>query len=285
MPDGVARLRVHGVELDQRACHEIRGIRYLDGETVAEARFPSRCLRLGVRRTELHAAMVERAADEWRRACLGREGPGDLRSGSDDRARADLGPVDCGADGLSSRVRRWAGLEGSSRGPQRFGVRRHFRSEPWTDLVEVYWGTDCEAYVTPVGSSEVGVALLWSGAEGQLRAAARNDTRAGAAAAGRRALESGPRYGSLASPSLPGSEERVALVGDAAGYRDAITGEGLSMAFHQAAAWRQPSRDDDLRRVRAASSAARALAQRTYRWSALRRAAPRPAPPPDRDAG
>jgi len=28
----------------------------------------------------------------------------------------------------------------------------------------------------------------------------------------------------------------VALVGDAAGYRDAITGEGLSLAFHQAAA-------------------------------------------------
>ena len=35
--------------------------------------------------------------------------------------------------------------------------------EPWTDLVEVHWSTDAEAYVTPVGPRQVGIAVLFSG--------------------------------------------------------------------------------------------------------------------------
>ena len=66
------------------------------------------------------------------------------------------------ADGLLSRLRRGAGLDGPPARRRRFGVRRHFRRAPWADEVEVWWADGCEAYVTPAGAEEVGVAILWS---------------------------------------------------------------------------------------------------------------------------
>src|SRR6201999_405761 len=42
----------------------------------------------------------------------------------------------------------------------RFGLRRHYRIAPWTDLVEVHWAAGAEAYVTPVAADQVGVAVL-----------------------------------------------------------------------------------------------------------------------------
>ena len=48
-----------------------------------------------------------------------------------------------GADGLRSRLRRWAGLDGEPAPVRRFGVRRHFAIAPWSDFVEVSWGPAC----------------------------------------------------------------------------------------------------------------------------------------------
>jgi flavin-dependent dehydrogenase len=245
MPEGVARLKSMGIEIDQRACRDIGGIRYFDGETVAEARFPSRCA-MGVRRTELHTAMVERAVDSGAELVWGEKVQGISARG----VMTERGLVSArwivGADGLRSRVRRWAGLEGSSSGPQRFGVRQHFRSQPWTDLVEVYWGSDCEAYVTPVGSGEVGVALLWSGKKANFeRLLARHpalERRLQGAEPSSRARGAGPLRHRVSGVA----RRRVALVGDAAGYRDAITGEGLSMAFLQASALAGAIENEDL---------------------------------------
>ncbi len=245
MPEGVARLKAMGIDLEQRACYKIRGIRYIDGETVAEARFPLRCA-MGVRRTELHTAMVERAVDCGAELVWGEKVQGVSAQGvMTERGRISARWI-VGADGLRSRVRRWAGLEGSLIGPQRFGVRRHFRSQPWTDLVEVYWGSECEAYVTPVGSSEVGVALLWSGQKAKFeQLLARHpalERRLQGAEPSSRVRGAGPlrhRASRIAS-------ERVVLVGDAAGYRDAITGEGLSLAFLQASALAVAIENDDL---------------------------------------
>jgi hypothetical protein len=42
-------------------------------------------------------------------------------------------------------------------------MRRHFRVEPWSTLVEVHWADGAEAYVTPVARDEVGIACLWRG--------------------------------------------------------------------------------------------------------------------------
>ncbi len=59
MPDAVARLREIGVELRG---FSFRGIRYVDGDLVAEGHFPGSG-GLGVRRTELHATLVRRAEE------------------------------------------------------------------------------------------------------------------------------------------------------------------------------------------------------------------------------
>ena len=235
MPDGVERLRSMGVGLVRQASFEIRGIRYIDGATVAEAEFPARCA-MGVRRTELHRAMVDRAQDCGVELVWGEKVVGLSEHG----VTTTHGQISAcwivGADGLGSRVRRWKGLEQPPSGLQRFGVRRHFRIEPWTDVVEVYWGTDCEAYVTPVGVREVGVALLWSGAKANFeQLLARHpelERRLERAESSSPARGTGPLRRGVSRVA----DSNVALVGDAAGYRDAITGEGLSLAFHQAAA-------------------------------------------------
>ena len=52
--------------------------------------------------------------------------------------------------------------------------------------------------------------------------------------------------GPLAQRARVVVEGRVALVGDAAGYLDAITGEGLSLAFHQATSLAQAISSGDL---------------------------------------
>ncbi|MGB5162152.1 MAG: NAD(P)/FAD-dependent oxidoreductase [Thermoanaerobaculia bacterium] len=234
MPDGAERLRSMRVELAE-AGHEIRGIRYLDGQTVAEASFPS-TPAIGVRRTELHAAMVEQARKSgaelaWGEKVLGITDQGVMTKRGQISARWIVG-----ADGLSSKVRRWAGFESSPRGLRRFGVRRHFRMEPWTDRVEVYWGSHCEAYVTPVGPGEVGVALLWSGEKANFEQLLRRHPKLERRLRGGEPSSRVRGIGPLRCGVSRVADRRVALVGDAAGYRDAITGEGLSLAFHQAAA-------------------------------------------------
>ena len=65
-----------------------------------------------------------------------------------------------GADGLTSRVRKAACLQVRRPSPFRYGVRQHFKVQPWTDQVEVYWSPGGEAYVTPTGDDELNVAFL-----------------------------------------------------------------------------------------------------------------------------
>ena len=139
------------------------------------------------------------------------------------------------ADGLHSSVRRALAWEARSGPLQRWGWRQHFHCSPWCDDVEVHYGQGCEAYVTPVGEHLVGVAVL-SGKGRQ-----RQDWLRGLPALQQRLLarESasplagyGPLWQSARKVHAPG----VLLVGDAAGYLDACTGEGLSLAFAQALA-------------------------------------------------
>jgi flavin-dependent dehydrogenase len=233
MPDGLAALARLGVRLDGTSSLPFRGIRYVEGDLAAEADFPAGPGRV-VRRTVLHEALARRAEEvgvvvRWETTVEG------IAEG--EVATAD-GPVAArwivGADGLHSRVRRWAGLDGRPARRRRFGVRRHFRIAPWTDKVEVHWTDGCEAYVSPVAPDEVGVAMLWSGEKaGFDDLLARFPAlvhRLGGAAAASTDRGAGP-FDQRPTAAAAG---RVALVGDAAGYRDAITGEGLSLGFAQA---------------------------------------------------
>jgi flavin-dependent dehydrogenase len=247
MPAGVARLDELGVRLPAAAGRPFRGVRYRDGELLAEAEFPG-AAGLGIRRTALHEALVRRAGEvgvelRWGTAVRGLA-PGGVAT--------DHGAVSgrwlVGADGLNSRLRSWAELEGPAGRHRRFGVRRHYRREPWTDKVEVWWADGVEAYVTPVAARLVGVALLWSGGKSRFdrllaRFPALAERLAGAEPASR---DKGA--GPLDRRPRRVWRDRLLLVGDAAGYLDAITGEGMDLAFHQAFALVDAVRRDDPRR-------------------------------------
>ncbi|WP_128376479.1 NAD(P)/FAD-dependent oxidoreductase [Streptomyces cavernae] len=229
MPGGVAALGALGVEVTGR---ELRGIRYVAGPTRAEAPFRGRG-GLGIRRTTLHAALHRRAVSLGVRMVPGKVG--EVRQSADTVTAAGMtARWLIAADGLHSPVRRGLGLElpGADRG--RYGLRRHYLIEPWTDFVEVHWSADGEAYVTPVGDDLVGVAVLSSSRRGY------EEHLAGFPALAARLQGPAATRVRGAGPFLQRVQRRVAgrvlLVGDAAGYQDALTGEGIALALATAGA-------------------------------------------------
>jgi flavin-dependent dehydrogenase len=249
MPDAVAHLRALGVEIPPGASFPFRGIRYLDGAITAEGVFP-RAAGLGVRRLALHQALVRRAEEvgvrlAWGTAVQGLP-PGPPYAGVETADGLFRARWIVAADGLRSRLRRASGLDGPPAPLRRFGVRRHFALAPWSDFVEVSWGPGCEAYVTPVGPEQIGVALLWSGGASDFdtllaRFPELRERLAGAPVSSRD-RGAGPFHQRVRGVR----RGNLALVGDAAGYLDAITGEGLAVAFHEAAALVAALRGGDL---------------------------------------
>src|SRR5262249_30567404 len=113
----------------------------------------------GVRRTILHAAMTERARELgvellWGAVVAGLADDGVMIGGRKVRARSIVG-----ADGGNSRVRRWAGLETGRRKNSRYAFRRHYRTAPWTNRMEVYWSRNAQAYIAAVSEDQVCVAV------------------------------------------------------------------------------------------------------------------------------
>ena len=212
----------------------IRGIRYTDGSRIADAAFrhgPGR----GVRRTTLQTLLLDaaRAAGvtfvESRAVDVRPDADGVTVDGRRARYLA-------AADGLHSPIRRQLGLgrETPSTIPPRWGTRQHFAVAPWTDLVEVHWGSQAEVYVTPVGPELVGVAVLSS-----VQAPFAQQFAAFPALRDRLpdvGLTSVRGAGPLLQRTSARVSGRVLLVGDAAGYIDALTGEGIAVAVASARA-------------------------------------------------
>ena len=246
MPDAVEALARLGVHPGFGHAFPFHGIRFVEDEDSAEACFPDRP-GLGIRRPVLHQMMIERAihagvALYWQTPVGGLDA-GEVISGT----RRIRSRWIVAADGQNSRLRRWSGLNRASSSAVRIGIRRHFRLTPWTDHVEVHWRDDCQVYVTPVGPKEICLAMV--------------------------AAKSGPRFADLPSlfPNLrrrlAGAEVssstrgaisvscrmrlvtrgNLALIGDASGSVDAITGEGLGLAFRQADALAEAFVRNDLR--------------------------------------
>jgi flavin-dependent dehydrogenase len=252
MPAGLRALDRLGLAPEELAGREMKGIRYVDGATEAVGSFGASPGR-GVRRLVLHEALARKAEASgvtlnWGVVVEGLEidstRPGWLVDTTQGSVAADWV---VGADGLRSHVRCWAGLEGPTAEWQRFGVRRHYRLAPWSDRVEVHWSESCEAYVTPVAADQVGVAMLWSGfREGFddiLRRFPVLMERLEGAERVSRDRGSGPFRQRVKGVTAP----RLALVGDAAGYVDALTGEGLGLAFQQAGALGRSLSEGELR--------------------------------------
>ncbi|CAM3478090.1 NAD(P)/FAD-dependent oxidoreductase [Isoptericola cucumis] len=237
MPGTLAAVRRLGAEAPG---WPLRGISYRQDGRVADHLFAAGPGR-GVRRTLLHAALHDAATAAGAVVLPRRAGP--LVEDADGVATAGVRArwlLAC--DGLHSRVRREAGLEarddqgrGTRARPRRFGLRRHFRVAPWTDLVEVHWGPRVEAYVTPVADDLVGVALLGppgTDFDTELATLPELAVRLAGAAPDGPVRGAGP----LRVRSTARTRGRVRLVGDASGYVDALTGEGLRVGLAQARA-------------------------------------------------
>jgi flavin-dependent dehydrogenase len=225
MPGAVRGLHELGVRPAGRA---IRGIRYTDGGRFVDAAFRAGP-GLGVRRTTLQGALLDAAREAGVEVVASRamDVGQDAAGVSVDGRRARYLAV---ADGLHSPIRRRLGLERAAGAtPSRWGTRQHFAVAPWTDLVEVHWGPRSEAYVTPVGPELVGVAVL-SGEQVPFA-----QQLAAFPALRDRLPEAGATSVRGAGPLLQRTSARVSgrvlLVGDAAGYVDALTGEGIAVAL------------------------------------------------------
>lgn len=250
MPSARAALERLGVEVSGREFH---GIHYLTSGSAenatpgqgAVARFrhgPG----LGVRRTELSDSLARRA-DELGIRRLVRSAPTPQVRGHQVVCGTERATWFVAADGLHSPTRDALGLNAfgppavssrvgrrdvAARRQPRYGLRRHYTVAPWTDLVEVYWSPDAEAYVTPVADDLVGVAVLSRGGRPYadwLEAFPVLRSRLDGALPASAVRGSGPLRQKSTRRVHPSG--RILLAGDAAGYTDALTGEGISIGL------------------------------------------------------
>lgn len=240
MPGAVPALARLGVDPQG---FPLRGVSYRDATRRVDHLFSSGEGR-GVRRTTLHAALHARAVSlgvEFADARVD-----SLSQGAETVTVAGIaGRYLLGADGLHSSVRRLAGLEraispggrrfGLRQPDRRFGLRQHFAMEPESDLIEVYWTPTVEAYLTPVGDGVVGIAVL--GRPGaNFAASIASIPQLERRIRGRSPASSLRGAGPFRQRTTSRVAGRVMLVGDASGYVDAITGEGIRVGLAQARA-------------------------------------------------
>lgn len=235
MPGGVEALRRMGVSPAGRPFMGIRYVLSSDPECEAFGNFPYGG-GLGVRRTVLSEALHARAMRLGVRFLEGRISRFTQSNGEVKLSDGSTGRWLIAADGLRSPIRRALNLELPPAHPPRFGLRRHYSLSPWSLHVEVHFADDAEAYVTPVADDLVGVAILFYGAE---------PAEEGVSARFDALLERFPhlrerlREGAPATPVRGAGPfehrvkrrvvDNVLLIGDAAGYLDPLTGEGVAL--------------------------------------------------------
>lgn len=242
MPAGVDALKRLGVRIEPSHFTPFQGIRFINGYQNARANFPG-AQGIGIRRTTLHALMVERAVEAG--VTLLWNTP--VRELDTKQARWIVG-----ADGMNSRVRRWAGFGACASRVRRFGFRRHFAIAPWSDTVDVHWGRDCQIYVTPVGANETCLAVLSRHTGVRIDNAIKSFPEIAQRLRGLAATTA--ERGALSECRRLHKVYRgnVALIGDASGSVDAITGEGVALSFRQALALADALKSGDLASYNAA---------------------------------
>ncbi len=232
MPKALNHLEKIGVNPTGKSFY---GISYTGVNSYVEARFSGQPGR-GVRRTTLQHALMERANELGIKFIEER-----VEEITQNESSIEVAGIKSryliGADGLHSTVREKLGFEVKSAEPKknRYGIRQHFEIAPWSDLVEVYWLPNAELYVTPVDEETIGIAVLGKAGSdfnqiiSEVPALSKKLSGVNIASKLRGA---GPLRQKVSKRTLG----RALLVGDASGYVDALSGEGLQVGFAEAEA-------------------------------------------------
>jgi menaquinone-9 beta-reductase len=246
LPQGVAALRTLGISLPAEEAFPFRGILFADDNHSVRADFADET-GLSVRRVKLHQLLTDYA----------------IEAGVEFRWEARVTQIDehqvttpqekfsydwlIGADGHNSQIRRWSALEPRAVSKRRFGFCSHYQLEPWSDVAEVHWAHRCQIFITPMRGHEVGVAVISSNPQLRFNRAIQQfpflaSKLCGATPTTR---ELGDATGVKILPAV--TNGRIALIGDASGTVDAVTGHGLSLSFQQALSLAQSLEASDLR--------------------------------------
>ena len=141
------------------------------------------------------------------------------------------------ADGLHSSLRKASGLDAAPSSRRRFALRQHYKIRPWTDFVEVYVDDKGEAVVTPVSDESVSINYVWEDGvieQPKIPVLASRFPALLARLGNAPPISSVKGAGPMARAATRRNSDRMVLVGDAAGFVDSISGDGLSIAFNSA---------------------------------------------------
>ena len=243
-PRGVEALEALGVH-DQvlSQAKVLDSLRVELGGAFVEARLASPTHpAIGVRREVLDAALLQRARQSDVEVSLGVTAIDLLTSPTGYRAvRTNRGEFAARAivvaDGLRSRLRRAAGLDTRVR-RQRYGVSaRYFLREEAEPRVQIRMVPGYEMYVTPVGGHVVNVAVLVDKHQSRMLAGHLGRSydaivqESGILPNGASLLDSPLAAGPFPAGARRDWRGNLVLVGDAAGFFDGISGEGMSLAL------------------------------------------------------
>ena len=242
LPPGVKALERLGIanRFDRSTSYPFAGIRFIQEDgSAAESQLPAS--GLGIRRTLLVEALARRAEELGavlrHRCSVNRVDANSNQAIVHTTHGRIFGRLVVAADGLHSQLRKASGLDSPPSRPRRFALRQHYKIRPWTNFVEVYIDDKGEAVVTPISDESVGINFVWEDGvieqpkipvlKGRFPALL---ARLGDAPA----ISSIRGAGPMARSATRRNSDRMVLVGDAAGFVDSISGDGLSIAFNSA---------------------------------------------------
>ncbi len=233
MPDSLAVLAQLGVTIPNGTGARFRGIRFSDAHSSVASDFPHGT-GIGVPRLALHALLLQRA-EELGVNCVWGARQVDL-NGSQLTVNGRILPSDffVAADGQNSIMRRASGMHEVVREHRRYGFRRHYRMAPWSRYMELYWGPKCQIYVTPIGADQVCVVSMAQRSSVRIDGALIHFPELRQRLKGAELISRDVGALSVSRKLRRVCREGFALVGDASGSVDAITGEGLCLCFKQA---------------------------------------------------
>ncbi len=233
MPDARKDLASLGIHVTTRDGAPFDGIAFLSRHHQAVASF-ARGGGIGIRRLRLHSLLAQRCRELGVRLAWG------CRAHLVEQQPVRLDGQPCtyryliGADGQSSRARQASGFGQGKVLSRRFGTRCHYQVKPWSRMVEVHWGDLGQAYITPVGPEEICVATVAGHPSIRMRAVLESMPALLRNLDGARELSKVRGALTTTRKLRRVTVGNTALVGDASGSADAVTGEGIGLSFRQA---------------------------------------------------